>query len=140
MKVSILFCDDVRIEQSGKHIVVGVYPADLVPPTIPSVITLAVYIRVEGLASGSHTFKLRLLPPKEINPLVVEGTGQNADDPVSIIVAGLPLEIQEPGQLQARISFDEGKEFTIGELRIAAPLSSSAAPQPPSEGVDPSEA
>ncbi len=46
---TVLFCDDIRFEMSGKMLFVGVYLDDLVPVVLHLVIQLAIWVRVQRL-------------------------------------------------------------------------------------------
>tara|TARA_R110001606_G_scaffold188662_1_gene336516 strand:- start:852 stop:1319 length:468 start_codon:yes stop_codon:yes gene_type:complete len=52
--VGCVVCDDVRVEDNGKIILIGVYAGDIVVPQFPADIPLRVYfsVRIEGAGTG----------------------------------------------------------------------------------------
>jgi hypothetical protein len=56
-----LLCDDIRQENNGKFIIVGLYTPDVVVPVVPfAVSSLAFFIAVESDAVGDVNFSFRL--------------------------------------------------------------------------------
>ena len=63
IKARTVFCDDIRIEENGKEILVGVYMVDLVPDTLPARFPLSIWINATGFESGKHPFAIKIAFP-----------------------------------------------------------------------------
>ena len=63
IKARTVFCDDIRTEENGKAILVGVYMVDLVPDTLPDRFPLSIWINATGFESGKHPFAIKIAFP-----------------------------------------------------------------------------
>jgi len=120
-----IFCDDIRQEANGKYMLVGVYPIDLVPGPLPATFSLSMFVKVRGLIAGEHRFKAELFAPGEFKASV-EGEGKNEEGPVILAMPGLAITVQRYGQIELRISFDDGPFEIAGILPVAPSASPSA--------------
>ena len=78
-----LMCDDVRVENNGKIIIVGLYLPDIGVSQIPAVLpTLNFFVAVEADRPGSLSFKMKM-NHLETGKTLLDGGGQ--------------LEIKKPG-------------------------------------------
>jgi hypothetical protein len=120
-----LFCDDVRTEESGKHILVGVYPGDLVPRRLPITVRLAVWIRLfRDMPVGNHSFEVRLRTETSVQSLtatldILEV--MTSDMPYVFAMPPTSVRLSEPGTLTCTIAFDGEEPTTLGSLLIRAP-------------------
>lgn len=65
MQVDVIFCDQVRIENNGKHMLVGVYPHDVMTVTqVPGAILVSAWIKVQDLPMGDYDFEMTFLSPQ----------------------------------------------------------------------------
>jgi len=70
-----LVCDDIRQENNGKFIVVGLYMGNITVPHVPFVLPSLAFFQVfESERSGNFTFKIRLEHMEKGNA-IVEGMG-----------------------------------------------------------------
>lgn len=115
-----VFCDDIRQEVNGKHILIGVYGKDLVPGILPQTIPLAVWINMEFPPEGRHTFKFSLVT--DAGEVGVDGGFElpKSDNPSGAVLAigPLPVNISKPGAVTAFIQFDDEPRFSVGELQV----------------------
>src|SRR3972149_4961344 len=71
-----LICDDIRREDSGKLILVGVYTPDIVTTQIPFVLpSFSVLQRLQSDRPGEWHFRFKLAP-LETGKAIIEGMGQ----------------------------------------------------------------
>lgn len=56
-----LFCEDVRREDNGKEMLIGVYSGDIRAGTFPTVIHLVIWMQIISLQSGEAPIEIRLL-------------------------------------------------------------------------------
>lgn len=119
-----VFCDDIRQEITGKHILIGVYGADLVPGILPATFPIGMWIRFSGLQVGRHKFEMRLLDPtgRQAGTLNGETDVMSDDAPTVFALSGLPVELKEPGNIVVQFAFDGGDPIEIGRLKVSRPL------------------
>lgn len=120
--VTTVFCDDIRQEISGKHILVGVYGSDLVPSNLPADITLSFWVRIRGLSEGKHRFKIRVdAPTGSVTNADVEAIMSDVDVPMVMALGGFPVRISEYGDIAVWLQIDDFAESEAGRLRVSAP-------------------
>lgn len=116
---SVIFCDDIRQEVSGKHLIVGAYSGNLIPSGIPGTFPLSVLIKIQGL-EGRHRFVLRLLAPDGSESARIE---DDLDVPNSlggfpIVFVGAPMTITKSGEIVLEMSMDSEPPQKIGTLTV----------------------
>lgn len=118
-----VFCDEVRTEHNGKHILIGTYGSDLVPGAMPSAFPIALWIRIEGLASGKADFRLDLEMPDRKNSVTVDGKGDLLDvsRPIIMVFNNLPCQIEQYGEMRCRLTINDGEPMDIGKLAVSPP-------------------
>lgn len=126
IRTTVLFCDDVRIERTGKHLIIGVYLNELIPLEMPSNVALSLWVRFQGIPAGNHRLALRIKPPGDVPSITVDGGGENGEDDVTMIVGGLPIELQTTGLLSVYVAFDGEPETEVGTIKITSPRSAAS--------------
>ncbi len=118
-----VFCDDIRQEITGKHILIGVYGADLVPSILPTAFPIAIWIRVWGLQPGNHQFEMFLIDPsgREAGKLSAETNVETSDAPTVFAMSGIPIELQKAGDIIVQFAFDGGDLIEVGRLKVSPP-------------------
>lgn len=120
MRTDAIFCDDVRPEASGKQILIGVYPNDLVSHVTPSTFPLALWIRLHGLKASSRKFELKLKSDDGATDLDLSGElfGHEAGGPSVIALGGFPVSVQAATTLRAFLAIDGEDATEIATLPI----------------------
>lgn len=126
-KVYGVFCDDIRDEASGKQIIIGVYGAEMFVPPLPINLQLSLWVRVQGIDPGNHSFSIKIIGPSGPTPIVAEG---NLDHPRvealgNINMVGFPVTVSEFGRLSASFQLDDDEEIELANL-IISPLPAEA--------------
>lgn len=118
-----VFCDDIRQEITGKHILIGVYGGDLVPGILPATFPIAIWVRFWGLQAGRHSFEMRLFDPngRQTGALGGDTDVMASDAPTVFAMSGLPVELQTPGDIVVQFAFDGGEPVEIGRLKVSPP-------------------
>lgn len=118
-----VFCDDIRVEANGKHILVGVYGVDLVPSALPAVFPIGLWIRFWGIPEGRHQFHLRLLNPSGEESAGFGGDTEvvRSDAPTIFAVSGLPVNVNEFGDIVVQFAFDDEEPIEVGRLKVSPP-------------------
>lgn len=116
LTADVIYCDDVRIEATGKHILIGVYSVDMVVGVpFPAVVGLTVYLRLWGLTAGQHKVDLTISPPGAPATEMKDGTIEITNErvPLTAPIGPIPLQIGAPGEIVTSIVVDgialEGK-------------------------------
>lgn len=117
-----VFCDDIRREDNGKALLVGVYMDDLVPITLPAQFPLSIWIQATGFDTGKHPFVIKIAFPgveKKIRMSaeidVIDNSG-----PLSLTWTRIPAEVHKSGFISVEIEIN-GKAFSAGELLVRNP-------------------
>ncbi len=61
-----IICDQVRKEDSGKHLLLGVYPIDILVPDFPSTIALVLWMQLYVDRNGAFDVEFRIQKDKKI--------------------------------------------------------------------------
>lgn len=57
--INALVCDDVRIENNGKHIIIGVYTGDIIVSGFPFFLTPCFWVSLPATPPGQYTVSIR---------------------------------------------------------------------------------
>lgn len=105
----VIFCDDIRTEQNGKKLLIGVYTGRLVPSSFPFGSKLSILIVVEPSAEGSSlVVEVRLQSGAKI-------AEANADIPPA------PDGKAEPGYLELSVPLMVSAEDVLEVLAGPSP-------------------
>lgn len=130
------FCDDVRVEANGKHILIGVYAADMLMPAFPLQLpAFHVIIRYsERPGESTHPVKFVITMPGQEAPIftaevsredlakaVVPAPAEDdLDDPLitlNVMAAFAGLVFPQAGRLKVR-AYRGDDEIRLGTLRV----------------------
>jgi len=119
---TVLFCDDIRFEMSGKMLFIGVYLDDLVPVVLPLVIPLAIWVRVQGLSPGSHELRFAVgangVPQLDGGMTVVVTEGRHASH---LTLVGLSVELKDCGHIFLTLTGFPDGQTVHAELPVLKP-------------------
>ena len=124
---SVIICDDIRQEATGKQILVGVYTGAVILPAFPTVLE-KLCIRITGWVyqgAGTHSATLALDGPKRRNILRDDNISLNVTHPDQQAVLNVtmrPFEFQEQGTYKIRFGV-EGPARQIGTFVARLPES-----------------
>lgn len=115
-------CDDIRYEANGKMMFIGVYPEDLVPNVLPQLLTLSFWIRLQGVAAGTHALHFAVGSNEAVSleadlTMVVE-PGKELS---YLTLVGLPVQLTDYGQIFLRVTgFPDGSSV-VYHLPVVQP-------------------
>src|SRR3546814_898006 len=120
-----LFCDDVRREETGKFIFIGVYTNGLVVPRYPVSIHLAFFIHATHERAGELPFEFRVMYlPGDLQIFSGEATAtltQTADGPGSLDLSfPFQFQAQRDGHLSLQLRQGEGRWDELSRLPVEA--------------------
>jgi len=135
-----LMCDDVRIENSGKYLLIGAYSGTMkvrrpLPVTLPM---LAFWIQLELQKLDYGDYELKLLDPHGKQAAHFRGLARfaRADEPAVLVCLTGPLTLSSYGTY--RIEFGMGgAPFTLGTFAVRA--SEQADPYKAAESMYPAQ-
>ena len=61
---TVIFCDDIRKEITNKDILIGVYAGDIVVPSFPTPLALALWIEIDPKEVGTRELIFRVIAGK----------------------------------------------------------------------------
>ena len=123
--LSAVLCDDVRQENNGKYILIGVYVHSVVVTDFPANISLTVWIEIKPNEVGEFPGEIRVT--KEDQSVLLRGEAKittNNLEPTTAMFNGMPLEFQGGGDyfFQWKIGDDDEwqtvKDFTVQKQPI----------------------
>lgn len=132
MHIETIFCDLVRTENNGKHLLVGVYASNaMFVPYIPGGITISAFSRVTELPAGIHQVEARIYSPHDKDePANVFTSTINIrypELPTPVITGPAQLHLQDIGfvTLKVKVSTEQGDVFDVeaGSLFVGKALS-----------------
>ena len=97
-----LLCDDVRREQSGKDILIGVYAGDVLVPQLPIQIPIACWLLVKPKKTGDLEFDLRIKAPGSAPPFEMKVVANVSDssEPFAFFSPPIGIRIESEGSMQ----------------------------------------
>jgi hypothetical protein len=116
---SVVFCEAIRQEVGGKHILLGVTAPEVNVASIPAVIPLAVWLAVKPSESGVFELGFRILDVQK-KP-IIEGKveGEFKDKSRTALAFGpFPIEVTEPGNFDFEWSLDESSWTKIASYSV----------------------
>lgn len=131
--VNAIICEDVRVENNGKHILIGVFTTDLVTFGDAPTVVLALWFQAEAFVPGEAELSIRATLSGE----TVFSAGAEAILPdnvsrVSFTMPGLPIIVKQSGDLKFELRGGGEKRWkTLVSLPVILnPSSPNASPQP----------
>src|SRR4051812_47095352 len=117
-----LICDDIRTENTGKQILIGVYGDDIIVGMFPSVVVVALWMRFRFDEVGMHPLELMGDGPdgSVLAASRVEAYTANKSANVDLGLGGIVLQLNRPGRITFRwrdVGQDEWKD--VIDLSVA---------------------
>jgi hypothetical protein len=97
----VIVCDDVRREDNGKEILIGVYSSDILVPVLPANLQLVFWMHVYNDEVGEFPFEVRLTGPDRVQILhaSAQGTATSARSMGSIWFGPVGVRVPKEGDL-----------------------------------------
>ncbi len=135
---TIIFCDDIRTENNGKLILIGVYGDSLIPAALPQALGLSVHVRLWDLPAGHHNFSVSVsVDEKAVAPSPFDMLVPVAS-PVGLTqlnIIGVPVQLTKSSTVKCVLSGLPGGE-TISEALKILPAATPVSPLFIPPGVD----
>ena len=113
MKVlNFILCDEVRTEDNGKAILIGVYPHNIIVKQFPTRMTITAWLQFMTGRTNEAQIEIRVID--ENRAVKMSGGGEvkveDAALPATVTLAGILLEFTNPGKLIFQIK-ERGKKW-----------------------------
>jgi hypothetical protein len=124
---AVLTCDQVRREDNGKAIIIGVYVSDILLPQIPTMLGMTWYIQGINKVEGEYEmeFQISLEDDPYFRPIEVKTKFQHSSiGSTSVVVLGqIPVTFMKPCSLilRARFRDEEWHELTRSKALVNPP-------------------
>jgi hypothetical protein len=117
--VSVIICDDVRKEQSGKDILIGVFSGGIVLPAYPSHLRLAFWIEIQPEAVGEIHCQIKVETPSGNPPIEAEfDLGVTEVDTAVIVMGGVPLAFERDGEIVVSAKMGSAEWRVVKRKRV----------------------
>lgn len=111
---SVVMCDDIRKEASGKDLLIGVYGGGLVVPSYPMMIQAAFWIELSTPVTENIPGAFRVTTPSGNPPIDVDFVLQVHEAGTSVLViGGLPLALEHDGDVILSLRLADGEMLEI---------------------------
>lgn len=112
-----LICDDLRREDNGKLILIGVYPYDIGVSEFPANVVVTVVLGLEVTGPVEKEFEIRV---KHDGNQITAGRGKFGIEASAIIGFGGTFlkQIPRPGVVEFQLKFQNGDWQTIKKIPI----------------------
>ena len=120
-KVSaVVLCDDIRLEQNNKHILIGVYNGTIVVQSFPTEFPVCWWIQALANQTGKFEFDIQLIKDEKDTLLRVKvGFEIQAKGWVAMSLPKVPIQLHGPGKLQLQMkAISEPDWITIQECEV----------------------
>lgn len=115
----VLACDDIRQENTGKQILIGVYTNNVMVSRFPSTIQLMFLLRATAKERGRFPFEVRLLHGKTaISTLSAEINVADQHDLLSLATPRVAVQIDKQATLKFQMREPNEKWKTLLKLNI----------------------
>jgi len=119
-RFSVVVCDDIRQETSGKLILIGVYQ-DNITAKLPIDVGMSIWVRFLDLPAGEHSIEFEM--HFNGNEIVKGGGEIGSNTELSVGGFALPkveVPLVEPGTLEFFVALDKGEMKLVGKLPVIA--------------------
>lgn len=129
---TVIICDDVRKEISGKDILIGVYSGAVNVPAYPTTFPAAFWIEIEPDGTGSIHCEFTIATPSGNPPMKVGFDLDVVEAGTAVFVmGGVPLTLERDGDIVISAKIGNDDEAVVKRKPVKrVPLPASPANQP----------
>lgn len=89
-----IICDDVRIENNGKQILIGVYADGIILTHLPVVLRLVLWVEVRNIPSGITRLQFQALSNEDPTPLFKSDGELQSESAVDMAHLSIPMPVK----------------------------------------------
>lgn len=128
-----LLCDDVRTEDNGKAIIIGVYTGHVVFSSFPAPWRPVIWFEVRPWGQGQIAFEIKMEAPGLEKPHVEKGAGViGTEDGIVVEFKLKTIQVPGPGRLIVSMRPEGGRWTEVLSKQIQLAPTSASASRPPS--------
>jgi hypothetical protein len=110
---AVVLCDDIRLEQNNKHILIGVYNGTIVFPNFPAQVQVSWWMQIWTLETGQFPLDMQVIKDeKDILLRARVGFDIHENDWASLALPRIPLQFHGPGKIQLQMKQNSDLEWT----------------------------
>jgi Family of unknown function (DUF6941) len=110
---AVVMCDDIRIEQNNKHILIGVYNGAIVVASFPAELQVCWWIQIFSDATGKIDLDLQLIKDEQAVLVRMEIGFETQDrNWAAMTLPKVPLQFRGPGHAKLQMKIKDGAEWT----------------------------
>lgn len=119
-------CDDVRREDNGKMIAIGIYGNRIFVNAFPAILRLSALTNVSFPSAGRHSFKVRLSVGGEMRQEVTIEAEVRWSGSDWVPLPFEPVQFYKPNEVSLALELDNGKWRKFLTVPIEVPTSPTA--------------
>ncbi len=125
---AVVTCDDIRIEQNNKFILIGVYNGTIVVPAFPAVLGLCWWIQIFPEKLGRSDLEIRII--KDDGAVLLRaalGIDLSVEEWSAIALPQTPLQLQGAGHTKLQMKEKNETDWTTVvtfEVKVGPPVGS----------------
>ena len=118
--IVVIICDDVRREDNGKEIIIGVYTSEIIVSSLPANLNLVFWVMLEPNGMDTLAFDLRLIGAQDQSLAAGSATAALPDPyKLSSFHIRLPIQVQTAGKIRLQWRQTGSKDWeTIREIGV----------------------
>lgn len=115
----VVVCDDIRREDNGKEILIGVYGSSIIVSKFPASLALSFWLQFEPNETGSTSLEFRLVGPEDLEFAQAETKIEVMQkETVSLGLKGIPVNLQIPVELALELKHPGGHWETAKRIKV----------------------
>jgi hypothetical protein len=130
---SVIICDDVRKEVTGKDILIGVYGSHILVPSLPVQLPVAIWLEVIPNATGHFQLDARLRIPGSPLEMRIRLMAEVADGSEPLAFSGPPVlcDVGEAGDITVAVKSADQDDWQVVKTKPVrqGPLQAASIPQ-----------
>jgi hypothetical protein len=117
--VNAIICDDIRREDNGKAILIGVYGSNIILQSLPATLALSIWVHLDARFSGEKVINFRVIGTAR-NPISELAVDANIARPGGVIVPipPFPVFLESEGELTVEMRVGDGAWVKIRALKV----------------------
>ena len=135
--ITAILCDDIRIEDNGKFMLLGVYSGGIIVPQMPIKLSYCLYLEAIPTDTEPKEYSVKVDGPDGLAlQIKAKFSAKESGKIVSLHPPPFGIEVSKPGDIEASISTDEENWFPLFSKSI---ITRDVSPSTPISSPPPSE-
>lgn len=116
-----LICDDVRVEQTGKHILIGVYSGDIGVPSFPANVAFNFWLQTRQDLPGKLELEFTIKDDADV--VFAQGTAEaevSKDLPGVMVLGPIGIQVQRPSRISLMMRPPAGDWVEVAGAKVTS--------------------